>query len=362
MDTVGAEVENPTEQTTTQSWKVWYDQSAEQDEESNTSKQTIDQSNSILQVNNTITNQKDNIATQQTTRWNKYTVEDLINKNFVWTWLSLDRIEFSNESYTRHQISYYSNGIKVSWIMNIPNGQWPYPLLILNHGYIDPAIYTVWRWLKREQNYLARQWYAVLHTDYRNHGLSDDDPQLENNYVFRNYFYATDAINAIVAVQERNDPRINTDTIGMLGHSMWGGVSMHASIAKPDLIDAMILYAPVHSNEFFNFQRWRYQWLTDQEREELTKQLGNLEQVSTFDQFSASENFDRIQTPTQIYHGTNDQSCPYQRSVQTRDAMQANHINVELITYDGEYHEFWPKFTDFMQTSTKFFDQHLKTQ
>ena len=90
----------------------------------------------------------------------------------------------------------------------------------MNHGYINPAVYTVGRGLKREQDYLARNGYAVLHTDYRNHGLSDSDPELENNYVFRDYFYGQDAVNAILAVEALDDARIDTSRIGMLGHSM----------------------------------------------------------------------------------------------------------------------------------------------
>ena len=88
--------------------------------------------------------------------------------------------------------------------------------MILNHGYIDPAVYTVGRGLKREQDYLARNGYVVLHTDYRNHGLSDDSPELVDAYYFRSYFYGTDSINAILAVQQLQDPKIDTENVAML--------------------------------------------------------------------------------------------------------------------------------------------------
>jgi len=81
------------------------------------------------------------------------------------TGLVLDAVLADNAAYTRHSIYYYSNGVKISGIMNIPKGAGPFPLLILNHGYIDPKVYTQGRGLKREQDYLARQGFAVLHTD-----------------------------------------------------------------------------------------------------------------------------------------------------------------------------------------------------
>jgi hypothetical protein len=53
--------------------------------------------------------------------------------------------------------------------------------------------------------------------------LSDKDTTLNENYMFRNYFYTQDSINAIFAVKNSNLPETNTidtDRIGMLGHSM----------------------------------------------------------------------------------------------------------------------------------------------
>jgi pimeloyl-ACP methyl ester carboxylesterase len=82
-----------------------------------------------------------------------------------------------------------------------------------------------------------------------------------------------DAMNAVYAVKELNDARIDADKVTMLGHSMGGGVALHALIAQPDLLDAAILYAPVHSQEYDNMHRWRYASLSDQEREERTNRI-----------------------------------------------------------------------------------------
>ena len=141
----------------------------------------------------------------QTTRVSEapaWSIQEMKEKIFVWSDLVLEEVLASNSAYTRYRISYNSNGLSISGIMNIPTGDWPYPLVILNHGYIDPAVYTVGRGLKREQDYLARNGYVVLHTDYRNHWLSDDSTDLNQNYYFRSYFYGTDSINAINAVEE----------------------------------------------------------------------------------------------------------------------------------------------------------------
>src|SRR3989338_4121372 len=87
----------------------------------------------------------------------------LMKKEFDGRELKLVRILDENEVYTRHYITYKSGDLTISGILNIPKGQGPFPLLVLNHGYIDPEIYTNGRGLKREQDYLARHGYAVIH-------------------------------------------------------------------------------------------------------------------------------------------------------------------------------------------------------
>ena len=44
---------------------------------------------------------------------------------------------------------------------------------------------------------------------------------------------------------------------------------MYSLVAAPELIDAAILYAPVHSQEWYNFKRWREESLSAIELQEL---------------------------------------------------------------------------------------------
>ena len=60
--------------------------------------------------------------------------------------------------------------------MLVPDGKGPFPVLVLNHGYIDPDTYFPGQGMPREHDYLARQGYVVFHTDYRGHASGDDDP------------------------------------------------------------------------------------------------------------------------------------------------------------------------------------------
>lgn len=266
----------------------------------------------------------------------------------------------TTSAYTRYRISYLSNDLRISGIMNVPVGEWPFPVLILNHGYIDPAVYTNGRGLKREQDYLARQGYVVVHIDYRNHAYSDDDEALLQRPYLRGFFYGADAINVILALQSSPLPYIDTTRVGMVWHSMGGGVTMHALIARPDLIDAAVLLAPIHSHEFYNFERRGKNRINPLQWSIVEQDLWDLSQKSTFDAFSAESYADRMQVPIQLHQWTRDESVPVERAREITTALTAKEVDITLFEYENEPHEFVTAWSTVMQRTASFFDEHVK--
>ena len=98
--------------------------------------------------------------------------------------------------------------------------------------------------MPREHDYLARHGYVVLHTDYRGHASSDNDPNVD--YELR-LPYAVDTINAVKAVKSSKLPYLDKNRVGWLGRSMGGGVTLTALVAQPGLVDAAVIYASVSS-------------------------------------------------------------------------------------------------------------------
>ena len=266
--------------------------------------------------------------------------------------LKLGQVLADNSAYTRYTITYKSGELTISGIMNIPKGEGPFPLLILNHGHIDTAIYTNGRGLKREQDYLARQGYAVLHTDYRNHAFSDKDP--ENEMRFR-LGYAEDSIAAILAVQAAKLPTVDASRVGMLGHSMGGGVTLHALIARPDLIDAAVLFAPVSGDAHLNYERWTKR--NSSRASEMSVLYGTPADNPTFwDEISAINYLEHIKAPIMNHHGTADDSVPVEWSQELQKRLEAEGKDSVLYIYPGEPHEFIKQWSTVMQRTTEFFD------
>lgn len=270
--------------------------------------------------------------------------------------LTLSAVLAQNEAYTRYAIEYASNGLTISGILNIPRGEGPFPLVLLNHGYILPEVYTRGRGLKREQDYLARQGLAVLHSDYRGHGPSDPSPDTREIYD-AGLEYSMDVINAINAVKAANLPQIDASRIGMLGHSMGGGVTLNIITAYPDLIDAAVLYAPVHADAWENFNRW---WdLRDEEDRTITALGTRDENPTDWDKLSSLSYLHAIKTPILLFQGTNDKDVTAEWSDFLASRLQKADKDIIYVMYPGEGHEFGFRWNDFMEQTAEFFKDHF---
>jgi len=285
-----------------------------------------------------------------------FALELLARKQFDGRDLTRGQVLENNSAYTKYFITYKSGELTISGIMLVPKGEPPaggWPVLILNHGHIDTDIYTNGRGLKREQDYLARQGFLVIHPDYRNHAAStktEDDPIQER------LGYAEDVVNAVYAVRASDLP-VNKEEIGMLGHSMGGGIAETIMVVRPDLVRAYVLYAPVSMDYRDSFERWM------KEREDVTHEVstkyGTPEKNPDFwDAIAPAKYADRIAAPVIIYHGAADQDVPLAWSQETYDLLKSQGKNIELTVFPGERHEFGPRWEDFMRGTAVFFRSH----
>jgi len=272
------------------------------------------------------------------------------------TGLTLETVIEKNAAYVRHGITYQSNGLTISGILNIPNGMGPFPLLILNHGFIDPSVYVRGRGLRREQDYLARQGFAVLHTDYRGHAASDPSPMTEKVYD-GNLEYSMDSANAILAMRAAKLPNIDVSRIGMMGHSLGGGVTLAILTGRPDLVDAAVLYAPVHADVWENFMRWRSK---REEGDRTREAFGTKEEnPDLWAELSPQTFLKNIQVPVLLFHGDKDKDVPKNWSDDLSQRLTKLGKDITYVEYAGEGHEYGPKWSDFMEKTAAFFKEHL---
>ena len=268
--------------------------------------------------------------------------------------LRIGRERERTDSYRSYDVTYRSQDLRISGVLNVPTGRGPFPAVVLAHGYIDPAVYVRGQGMPRERRYLADAGYIALHVDYRNHAQSDDDPALTRTFRLG---YAVDILNAVNALRASDDVPVDDDRIALMGRSMGGGVVYKALEMAPGLVGAGVVFAAVSSDEADNYRQfsspspfWDYveeRWGTPDENPDF------------WDGISADTHFDRITEPVLIHHGTVDTTCPPEWATHTARSMQRAGVTAILEWYPSEGHTFEAAFDQSMERTTKFLDRRL---
>lgn len=258
------------------------------------------------------------------------------------------------DSFTRREVSYRSAGLTVTGVLHVPDGRGPFPAIVLAHGYIEPSVYVTGQGLAREQDYLARAGYVVLHVDYRGHAGSDPGRTVDRE---TRLGYTEDVINGVRTL--RRQAYVDPHRVGLLGRSMGGGVVYNALVARPRLVDAAVLYAPVSSRFLDNFDRW-----TRPERPDVAaafaRRFGTRTQSpACYRDLSPRTFFDRVQAPVLMHHGTADESCPLRWSRATLRALTRTGNEARLVVYPGEPHAFVSAWERSMRSTVRFLRRHL---
>ncbi|WP_243058956.1 S9 family peptidase [Nocardioides sp. SR21] len=292
---------------------------------------------------------------QETTlppRTDSPSLPNLMRADFDGRGLRILRTEYATDAYTRYQVTYRSNGTVVSGVLLRPRGKGPFPAVVLNHGYFEPSIYVTGQGMAREQDWLARAGFVVLHTDYRGHAAGDAATDLERELRLA---YAQDSINAVLALEKL--PYVDDDKTAMVGRSMGGGVTLNALVAAPGLVDAAVIYASVSSRYLDNLRHF-----TEPNRPEAVASLydrfGRPPQA-VYTQLSSRTYFDRITEPVLIHHGEVDGTCPPAWSRTTQRLLDEAGVDSTLLEYPGEDHTFYARWQDSIVRTVRFLRAQL---
>ncbi len=301
-----------------------------------------------------------------------YTIEGLRARTYPGGTLRVRSVMTVTTVFTRYYIDYPSDGLTITGIMQVPQGDGPFPVVILNHGYIPRDSYWSGADTWNAAEYLNRRGYLTIAPDFRSWGESDID----------NSFFSTgqvmDVLNLIGSLP--SVPDADFERVGMWGHSMGGGITTKAITIDPR-IKAAVLYAPVSADDADVLARWGTGCKLGPSGQ-LADNCGGAEiLVSDIDeslaeayaqavsnpellyQTSPINYFDFVVAPVQIHIGTADTRTPPEWSATLREALRDAGKEVEYFTYPGQGHvlkgEHWQLF---MERVADFFDCHLIQQ
>jgi dipeptidyl aminopeptidase/acylaminoacyl peptidase len=254
--------------------------------------------------------------------------------------------------YTRHYIAYPSDDLTITGVMHIPHGDGPFPVVILNHGYIAAERYWSGADTWRAADYLANRGFLTIASDYRGWGGSDSGPSFFHTGLL------VDVANLISCLP--SVPQAAAQQVGMWGHSLGGGLTTKA-ITIDHRVKAAVLYGPISSDDGDNMQRW-----PDRRQDSPDDPLWQSYHRSVRDpdflrQTSPINYFHLVTAPVQIHQGAADRTTPPRWAEAIRDALIAADKEVEYYVYADQGHaiqgESW---TLFMERVAGFFDSHLR--
>ena len=278
------------------------------------------------------------------------TIEDLRNRTYGGGELVMVETLATTAAFTRSLITYPSDDLTIYGFMNVPVGEGPFPVAIVLHGYIDPAIYETLAYTTRYADVLARAGYLVIHPNLRNYPPSDSGPN-----TFR-VGMAVDVLHLLALIREQAGPlaQADPDAIALMGHSMGGGITWRV-LTVDQGVGAAVLYGSMHPDEMEN-RNWRLQrGISARPPLEMDAHEAALARISPATYLAD------IVAPVSIHHSIHDETVPYEWSEALATRMQELGKPAELFLYRNTPHTFRGEADQlFMQRMIAFFDAHLR--
>ena len=247
---------------------------------------------------------------------------------------TVDRLWYSYDRFDRYYVIYDSDDLTIHGYVNVPNGEGPYPVIIMLHGYIPPEEYVTLDYTTRYADNLAQNGYIVLHPNMRNFPPSSTAERRRDN----NTGYTIDVLNLLAYLREMAGKEGIFETadisrIGIWGHSIGGSIAMRTLSAEPETFKAAVLYGAV------------------------SQRNGNvLDGSGLYD-------FTDVETPVSIHHGENDEVIRVEQSEELCSQLRVLGKDPECYFYEGQPHTFYrDQWADplFMERTLEFFDKHVK--
>jgi dienelactone hydrolase len=288
-------------------------------------------------------------------------------------------------NYSRYIVSYRSDGYKIHALMTVPDGTGPngtkpaagWPVIIFNHGYIEPSEYRTTERYVAYVDMIARSGYIVFKSDYRGWGSSEGGSTPGGGY--GSPALTVDVLNAVTSLQAYQDADPNR--IGMWGHSLGGQLTLRAMVVSK-AIKAGVIWGGVVAPYPDIIARWSHmdratsvpqlagsalRWIRDFSSwvEDFGTHYVTPEQNPAFwATISPNAYLADLSGPIQLHHSTTDEMVPvaWSETLAKELKVTGNQPYFELYTYPGDNHNINANFGVAMQRTVAFFDKYVKGQ
>ena len=252
--------------------------------------------------------------------------------------------------FTRKLFRYRSEGLDLYGFINIPAGEGPFPVIVMAHGYIDPAEFSTLDYSVRYADALTEAGYIAIHPNLRGYGPSESGENVLGTGD------AIDVLNLIALVRQQAGTEgllkeADGARIGLWGHSMGGAIVMRGLIADEN-VQAVLLYASINMDEAINLAHFEKDGRGNEKTEAPRE---------TLELLSPKNYLDRINVPIAIFHGGKDEVVPASWSRNLCTMLEAMEKDVICREYPDQPHTFQNSGdAQFIREMIAFFDESVR--
>ena len=235
--------------------------------------------------------------------------------------------------YAKHEVTWNSAGSTMTGVLDVPSGAGPFPVVIVNHGYVPVGQYYVGQDSNKYADPFAEAGFVTISPNYPGYAGSGPGttgvPSIVNTAISD-----MDLISALPSLSQADPTRV-----AVAGHSNGGGVS-EILLAADSRVKAVVLYAPVSTDMADNARKF---WFARGSGDGTTA-TGGLpspdQAPAAYALMSPRGHLPAAGPPTLVMQGTRDEDIPAAWTSATMAALQAAGIRSQFVSFDGAMHNF----------------------
>lgn len=319
----------------------------------------------------------------------KYSFSQLEQRQFTPGAIRIESLIDSQPTYASFLVSWDVPDLetgtrsKVTGQLNIPQGNGPFPVIVMLRGYAEKEIYSTGLGTRNAAAVLARSGYITIAPDFMGYGGSDPE---SNDILLARFSRPLTVLQLLrnldtLSLERPSDPGSSTLTssssairyapdfttarlfdtqhIGMWGHSNGGQIALSVLEISNRAIPTT-LWAPVSMP--FPFSVLYYTDESPDGGKYLRKQLAHFEFTlgNDPDEFSVLHQPERILGPIQIHQGGTDDAVPMEWSQHLLDTLDEATVEATLFKYPAADHNLQPNWDEVVQRDLVFFEKSLR--
>jgi uncharacterized protein len=257
-----------------------------------------------------------------------YAIDSLRARSYAGGRLHLGAVLATTARSTAYRVTWPSQGGTMTGVADVPHGAGPFPVAVVDHGYIPEALYRVGQDSDKYADAYAADGFLCLSPDYPGYaGSAPPEPDLAP--IEAEAVADLDLIGALPSLPQA-DPR----HVAVVGHSNGGGVAELVMVIDPRL-SAAVLYAPVSTDMADNARKW---WTRGLLR---TGPLGSPDADPLAYALISPRNYLVAGgPPVLVMQGTLDEDIPAAWTAATVSALEAHGIRTRFVGFPGAHHNF----------------------